>query len=146
MLQTTEARLDEDLVSELLYGNAHPLCGSGLDDASLVRIARKELAGRSFSIVRNWMILDVLLPESDIAELSLAGRYPMVLMAHDVAYESEASCRCERPLVTEYGHDFFGCFFEAGSKVYVLAGRGARRYTGKPALIALRQLIVGRGI
>lgn len=69
-----------------------------------------------------------------------AGQHPIVLLAHEVTYDSQPSQPCQAPLVTGYGEDLYGCFFEAGPKMYVLAGRGARRYAAKPALVALEQM------
>lgn len=137
---------NDHLVSELLYGQAQPLCGSGLDDLSLIQIAKTEFADRPFCIVRNWMILDVMLPASDMEEVAAAEQHPMVLFAHDVTYDSLTTQHRDVPLVTRYAKDFFGCFFEDGATVFILAGRGARRYVAKTALTALRQKMVGNGI
>ncbi|GLO49590.1 hypothetical protein PPUN110474_09900 [Pseudomonas putida] len=139
-MQTVEMQRDDHLVSELLYGQAQPLCGSGLDDASLIQIAKTEFADRAFCIVRNWMILDIMLPDNELQKVVAAGQHPIVLLAHEITYDSQASQPYQAPLVTGYGEDLYGCFFEAGPKMYVLAGRGARRYAAKPALVALEQM------
>ncbi|WP_238739270.1 MULTISPECIES: DUF6957 family protein [Pseudomonas] len=130
---------DEQLVSDLLYGQAQPMGGSNLDDARLIQIAEAEFAGRAFCIVRNWMVLDIMLPAEELGELTAAGRYPMVLIAHDVAYDSDVTKQYQAPLATDYGQEFYGCFFKVGAKMFVLAGRGARRYAAKPAWEALKQ-------
>ncbi len=90
------------------------------------------------------MILDIMLPAGELDELVTAEQYPVVLLAHDVTYDSQAIQCGHAPFVTGYANDFFGCFFDDGLKIFVLAGLGARRYAAKPALIALRQAMAGK--
>lgn len=137
---TSEINSDDQLVAELLHGRANLMAGSGLDDHSLMLIAREEFSGRSFAIVREWMLLDVMLPAAELSELTAAGLQPLVLLANLIVHDSDASTPMGSQLITGFGQDFFGCFFELDSKVYVLAGRGARKYAAMPALEALRRV------
>lgn len=90
------------------------------------------------------MLLDIMLPPGELEEVVAAEQYPVVMLAHDVIYDSQTTQYRHVPFVTGYANDFFGCFFDDGVEIFVLAGLGARRYAAKPALIALRQAMAGK--
>ncbi|MGS0738145.1 DUF6957 family protein [Pseudomonas sp. GG8] len=45
--------------------------------------------------------------------------------------------------ITSYQKDFHGCFFESKDKLYILAGRGARKHVSVPAVAALHENFSG---
>lgn len=133
-------RSEDQLVADLLYGRANTMAGSGLDDQSLIQIAGEEFSGRAYAVVRDWMILDVILPSEELNELTAAGQQPMILLAPRVVHDSDMASPRADLLITGFCQDFFGCFFEVDSKVYVLAGRGARKYAAMPSITALKRV------
>lgn len=143
-MQTDQARSDDQLVADLLYGRSSTITGSGLDDQSLIQVAQEEFSGRPFSVVRDWMILDMMMPAEALSELTAVGKLPLVLLANRIVHDSDPTLPLEGLLVTGYSQDFFGCFFEVDDKVYVLAGRGARKYAAMPELAALRRVQAGK--
>lgn len=89
------------------------------------------------------MIVDLILPTERLNELAENGQQPLVLLANRVVHDTDATSRVEALTVTGFAQDFFGCFVEADRKMYVLAGRGARKYSAMPALAAFKRLHVG---
>ncbi|MHC8379741.1 DUF6957 family protein [Pseudomonas sp. MDT1-16] len=130
--------MDSELVVDVLYGQARTLGGSRLDDDELIKLAREEFEGRCFCIVRNWLLLDLMLPEAQEKEIKTQGLQPTVLYAHHAVFDSEARVSAGDGFITGYQSDFHGCFFESKDKLYILAGRGARKYTSWPAVESLR--------
>lgn len=82
--------MEAELVADVLYGPARTLGGSRLDDDELIKLAREEFEGQPFCVVRNWMILDLLLPEAQESEVRRQGLQPSVLYAHRVVFDSAA--------------------------------------------------------
>lgn len=126
-----------DLIEDLLYGPAQMLGGSQLEDAELIQLAREEFEGEPFCIVRNWMIVDLLLSEAQEREIRKQGLEPTVLFISNAVFDSETRVQAGDALITEYQKDFHGCFFESKDKLYILAGRGARKHASLPAVKAL---------
>lgn len=128
---------DIELLGDLLFGAARTLGGSRLEDAELIKLACDEFEGQPFCVVRNWMILDLLLPEAQESEIRKQGLQPSVLYAHQVVFDSKARFSNSDTFITSYQKDFHGCFFESKETLYILAGRGARKHASLPAVQAL---------
>lgn len=126
-----------ELIEDVLYGPARILGGSRLEDDELIQLAREEFEGQPFCIVRNWMMLDLLLSETQENELKEQGLTPAVLLVHRTVFDSETGIADAGSLISGYQKDFYGCFFESKDKLYILAGRGARKHASLPALQAL---------
>ncbi|WP_322614509.1 DUF6957 family protein [Pseudomonas sp. BIC9C] len=132
-----------DLIEDVLYGPAQMLGGSQLEDGELIQLAREEFEGQPFCIVRNWMLLDVMLAEVQEREVRKQGLQPTVLFISHAVYDSDASVPASDGFVTGYQKDFHGCFFESKDKLYILAGRGARKHVSVPAVAALHENLSG---
>lgn len=129
--------MQAELIEDVLYGPAQMLGGSRLEDAELVKLALEEFEGQSFCVARKWLILDVLLPEAQEREVRKQGLRPSVLYVHQSVFDSEARILNGDSFITSYQKDFHGCFFESKEKLYILAGRGARKHASLPAVEAL---------
>lgn len=130
--------VETELVQDLIYGPGRILGGSRLGDDELIRLAREEFEGQPFCIVRNWMMLDLLLSEAQEREVRKQGLQPTVLFINHAVFDSEARVPTGDGFITGYQKDFHGCFFESKDKLYILAGRGARKHASLPALEALK--------
>ncbi|SEE24211.1 DUF6957 family protein [Pseudomonas migulae] len=133
--------MQADLIEDVLYGPAQMLGGSQLEDGELIQLAREEFEGQPFCIVRNWMIVDLLLSEAQEREVRKQGLEPTVLFISKAVFDSETRVQTGEALITGYQKDFHGCFFESKDKLYILAGRGARKHASLPAINALGDLI-----
>jgi hypothetical protein len=128
-------------VSDVLYGFARSLNGSGLEDAELVKLARDELLGIPFSIVRQWLILDISVSAEECDKISAEGLQPSVLFSHTLVYDSAGNTCISCPGISGYLKLHKGCFFEDQNRLYILAGSGARRNISIPAMDALNVYI-----
>ncbi|MCM2460297.1 hypothetical protein HGO40_07275 [Pseudomonas sp. CG7] len=133
--------MEAELVSEVLFGPARMLGGSRMDDDDLIKLAREEFEDRAFCVVRDWMILDLMLPEGQENEIKNQGLQSTVLYFHRVIFDSEARVSIGNGFVTGYQKDFHGCFFESKDTLYILAGRGARKHASLPAVEAIAAAI-----
>ncbi|WP_442968412.1 DUF6957 family protein [Pseudomonas sp. S37] len=79
-------QVDEHLISDILYGPAQSLSGSGLNDEGLARVAGEDYAGQEVCVVRHWLLLDVLLPEGEQSQLEREGLQATVLYANSIVY------------------------------------------------------------
>ncbi|WP_150642643.1 DUF6957 family protein [Pseudomonas fluorescens] len=132
--------MESELIVDVLYGPARTFGGSGLKDDELIKLAREEFEGRSFCVVRNWMILDVMLPETQEQEIKKQGLQPAILYAHRAVFDSEARFSAGESVITSYQQSFEDCFFESKDTLYILAGRGARKHVSWPAVTSLRDV------
>lgn len=128
---------DTDLLGDLLFGAAHTLWGSRLEDDELIRLAQITFK-KHFCIVRHWMMFNVMLPESVEREVKAQGLTATILYSPLTVFDSEGTHRPGETVFSAYLLDFDGCIFESKETVYVLAGRGFRKYASVPALQALR--------
>lgn len=128
--------IDEGLVAEVLFGPAQPLLGSGLDDDALVRTAQEEFGDRKFCIVRGWIILDVMHGEPGQERASPAAGHSSMLFVLGTVFDT---CKHDtgQSYLTHYGR-VDGCFFETEQKIFIMAGRGARKFVSAQAIDALR--------
>lgn len=113
------------LLADLLYGPAQILNGSTLDDVELARVARETFMGRSFCIVRDWLIFDVMVSASTEHELNEEGLKPTILYSPMTVYDSQGKHRPGDSILSGYQSDFDRCIFESKDVLFILAGRGA---------------------
>ena len=129
--------MQADLIEDVLYGPAQMLGGSRLGDDELIKLAREEFEGQLFCIVRNWMLIDLMLSGEQENEIRKQGLQPSILYANHAVFDSEARVPAGDGFITGYQKDFHGCFFESKDKLYILAGRGARKHVSLPAVQVL---------
>jgi hypothetical protein len=128
---------DDELLGDLLYGPARPLGGSKLDDDALVELAADTFKDKPFCVVRHWMILDVMLPESTEQEIKAQGLDATVLYAQAAVFDSQNKHSPSDSILSGYQSDFDGCIFESKTTIFILAGRGFRKHVSLPAFQAL---------
>ncbi|MHA6130602.1 DUF6957 family protein [Pseudomonas fluorescens group sp. PF-1] len=128
---------DDKLLGDLLYGSARPLGGSKLGDDELVELAADTFKEKPFCIVRHWLILDVMLPESTEQKIKAQGLEATVLYAQSAVFDSDNKHAPGDSILSGYLRDFDGCIFESKSTIFILAGRGARKHASLPAVQVL---------
>jgi hypothetical protein len=136
-LKKVGGSVETGLLEEVFYGPARILGGSRLEDDELIKLAREEFEGRPFCIVRNWMHIDLMLSDEQESQIRKQGLQPSVLYANQAVFDSEKRIATGNAFITGYQKDFHGCFFESKDKLYILAGRGARKHVSVPAVAAL---------
>ncbi len=128
---------DVELLGELLFGSARALGGSRLEDDELIELATVTFTEKPFCIVRQWLLLDVMLPESEEQEIKAQGLEATILYAQKTVFDSKGKHQAGDSLLSDYQLDFDGCIFESKDTLYILAGRGARKHASYPAVQAL---------
>ncbi|TPG91170.1 hypothetical protein EAH72_27345 [Pseudomonas caspiana] len=131
------SNVQTELIEDVLYGPARMIGGSRLEDDELIRLAREEFDGQPFCIVRNWMLLDILLPETEERDVRKRGLQPSVLLVHEAVFDSEGRIAARDRFITGFQKDLHGCFFESEDALYILSGRGFRKHVSLPAFQAL---------
>ncbi|MGY2257991.1 DUF6957 family protein [Pseudomonas sp. SDO55104_S430] len=128
---------DPELLGDLLFGSARTLGGSRLRDEELIPLAADTFGKQHFCIVRYWMVLDVMLPESQEREIKAQGLEATVLYAQAVVFDSANKLQPGDSVISDFQSDFEECVFESKDTLYILAGRGARKHASLPAVKAL---------
>jgi hypothetical protein len=129
---------DTELLGDLLFGSARVLGGSSLEDDELIELAIVTFTEKPFCIVRQWLLLDVMLPEFQDQEVKAQGLKATVLYAQAVVFDSNSKQQPGDSVLSDFQSDFENCIFESKDVLYILAGRGARKHVSAPAVEALR--------
>lgn len=130
---------DDELLGELLFGPGLLLSGSEIGDDELIRASSETFPGRSFCIVRTWMLIDVELTARHVRVVENGGLSPTVLYANKIIYAVDPLGDKSHGILSGFQRRYEDCFFETGDMIYVLAGRGALKKAGVAAVFALAQ-------
>lgn len=128
------------LLGDLLFGPAQPLPGSGLDDDTLLKLAFEEFPEKEFCIVRRWMLIDVILSDDQESQVRSEGLRPCIIYAQAMITKEGTKAGDTHGVLSGFQLTFEDCFFETQDMLYILAGRGSRKFASKPAVSALADL------
>ncbi|MBU6958951.1 hypothetical protein KRR23_14525 [Pseudomonas sp. CVAP len=128
---------DTDLLSDLLFGPAQSLGGSRLGDHELIELATDTFGEKPFCIVRRWMLLDVMLPESQEREIKTQGLEATLLYAQATVFDSQNKLQPGDSILSDFQRELDGCIFESKTTIFILAGRGARKHVSLSAVQVL---------
>ena len=115
-------------IDDLLHREGTTMLGHELSDEDAVARVREQFPHKPFCLVRQWIWIDLVLPNMMQGEFEKMGKQAVMLYAHQVVLDSLGRFRSgdwvrSTPLV-EFSE---GCFFETGNTVYVLLGHGVRK-------------------
>jgi hypothetical protein len=115
-------------VTELLHGDGIPMLGRELSDEDAIASVRQRFVYGSYCLVRQWIWIDLVMPDAVLEDLKRSGRQPVMLYAHEVVSDSQRRFHPgewvrSTPLVVFSD----GCFFQTRNTVYVLLGKGIRK-------------------
>lgn len=99
--------------------------------------ARANNQGRPFYVVRDWLLLDIMVPSDVEDDLKAKGLQPTVLFASTVVYDSRVEGSRAGAIRSSFQRILDGCSFESMHTSFVLAGPGVRKHVSLPALLAL---------
>jgi len=117
-------------VSNLLHGHGEIMPGIEMSlEEALARIDASGLsAWTPFCVVRDWIWIDLILPDSLREQLRAEGQQPVMIYSHSVLYDSSRRFDVGDWVRTTQLVEFTdGCFFRTRNTVYVLAGDGVRK-------------------
>lgn len=132
--------MDNQLLGDLFFGPAQPLPGADLDDEALLQFACNEFPEKEFCIVRRWMLIDVILSDDQENLIRSSGLRPSLIYAQEMITKAGTKAEANQGVLSGFQLKFEGCFFETPDMLYILAGRGSRKFASKPAVSALADL------
>lgn len=129
--------MEAALIADFLSKHGLPLEGEGQPDNVIVETAWTNNQGRPFYVVRDWLLLDIMVPSDIEDELKAMGLQPTVVFANTVVYDSKARGSRVGAIRSSFQRVLDDCTFESMHTSYILAGPGTRKYVSLPALLAL---------
>lgn len=125
------------LVTKLLLEGGTYVEGNHQSDESIVDAAWKTNQGQPFYVVRDWLLLDILVPSDVEDDLKTMGLQPTVVFANSVVYDSRTQGSRTGAIRSSFQRVLNDCTFESMHTSYILAGPGTRKHVSLPALLAL---------
>ena len=122
----------------LLQAPGTAMIGHQLTNAHAIELIAEGFSGRHFCLVRDWIWVDLDLPEAVREELNRIPLLPVMLYANCVVTDSlgrfgKGDWVRSTPLVS-FTH---GCFFETHDTVYALLGHGVRKRAELSAMVKI---------
>lgn len=129
--------MEAALVADFLSEHGLPLEGDCQSDELIVETAWANNQGRPFYVVRDWLLLDIMVPSAVEDDLRAMGLQPTVVFANTVVYDSKARGSRVGAIRSSFQRVLEDCTFESMNTSYFLAGPGTRKHVSLPALQAL---------
>lgn len=128
------------LVANLLFEGGIPVEGGGQSDEEIVQAAWTTNQGRPFYVVRDWLLLDIMVPSDVEDHLKAMGLQPTLVFAKTVVYDSRAEGSRPGAIRSSFQRVLDDCIFESMNTSFFLAGPGIRKYVSLPAMLALENI------
>src|SRR5690606_28271314 len=127
-------------IVDLLDGAGNVMEGATMTEGDAKDYVRQRFPNTGYCIVRNWIWLDIDLPDGGDELFERIGRKPVVIYAHDVVYDSMARWSPGSFVSTSYLRDFYdGYLFQTDKTVYVLLGDGLQKRVSWKALTQIME-------
>lgn len=126
-------------ITQFIHGPGEIAAGwSGTED-ELVSLVEQTFPGKSFCLVKKWIIADLQLTQDEQKKLSFMGILPMVVYALEVVRDSRHRFPPGHWVRTNFGisHEH-PCMFETKSTIYLLLGDGRRKQAALSTVFSLR--------
>lgn len=117
-----------EAINELLHGEGVPMLGRDMADAEAISYAQSLPLLKPFCAVRNWIWIDLEMPDAVRTKIMSDGLQPVMIYAHSVVFDSAGRFNPgdwvrSTPLVKLSD----GYLFETQNTIYVLIGQGIRK-------------------
>ncbi|WP_235869711.1 MULTISPECIES: DUF6957 family protein [Pseudomonas] len=118
-------------IGDVLYGLGEAMQGTSMTDEEALAYALNAFADSTFCLVRDWIWLDLDIPDRLQGELQLAGVKPVVMFAHNIVYDSarrwgESGAFVRSTALRSFSEGFV---FQTRNTNYLLLGDGVRKRT-----------------
>ncbi len=117
-----------DSLYELIHGPGLPIEGREMSDEEAVEFVRSLYSYSGYCLVRDWIWIDLDMPDAQLAVLEKQGRKPVVLYAHTVIFDSarrwDIGDFVRTSPLTTFTDGFLFCTWNS---VYVLLGKGSKK-------------------
>lgn len=121
-----------------LLGEGVDLIGSELTLERLILAARERYKWMPFCVVEEWVILDAILTEGELAKVAAAGCQPMFLFAHKVVHDEQRRFEPGNWVRSTIARTFDGGYlFETRNTVYLLKGPGQRKSSSLQGIFSI---------
>lgn len=121
-----------------LLGNGVDLMGSDQSLSEIVDSARRRYKWMPFCVVEDWVILDAILTEDELAKVAAAGCQPMFLFAHKVVHDEQRRFEPGDWVRSTIARTFDGRYlFETRNTVYLLKGPGQRKTSSLQGIFSI---------
>lgn len=115
-------------INDGLMGEGVSLMGCELELADVLILARQHYKWMPLCVVEEWVILDAILTEDELAKVASAGCQPMFLLAHKVVHDEQRRFEPGEWVRSTIAQTFKdGYLFGTRNTVYVLKGSGYRK-------------------
>lgn len=126
-------------ISQLLYGAGEEMPGWIGTQEDLIALAAKRFPSKAFSVVKQWILIDLTVNSDEQEKLTRLGLLPMTLFAHEVVLDSKGRFQPSMWVRSNFGVSFTeGCMFETKNTVYLLWGAGLRKEASVGAAFSMK--------
>ncbi len=130
--------MDNPLSYGLLGEGGVDLVGSELLLDDLLLAAREHFKRMPLCVVEEWVILDAILTEDELAKVAAAGCQPMFLFAHKVVHDEQKRFEPGDWVRSTIARTFDGgYFFETRNTVYLLKGPSQRKTSSLQGIFSI---------
>ena len=130
--------MDSPLSDGLMGEGGVDLVGSELSLENLLLAAREHYKRMPLCVVEDWVILDAILTDDELAKVAAAGCQPMFLFAHKVLHDEQRRFEPGNWVRSSMGTRFEeGYLFVTRNTVYVLKGPGHRKPSSIQAIFSI---------
>ncbi|MFS0828101.1 DUF6957 family protein [Pseudomonas phoenicis] len=130
--------MESPLNDGLLGEGGVELIGSELTLEGVILAARERYKWMPICVVEEWVILDAILTEDELAKVAAAGCQPMFLFAHKVVHDEQRRFEPGHWVRSTIARTFTeGYLFETRNTVYLLLGPGHRKSSSIEAIFSL---------
>lgn len=130
--------MERTLDGGLLGDPGVSLMGSELGLEAVMAAARKRYKWMPLCAVQEWIILDAIVTDDELAKVAAAGCQPMFMFAHKVVDDEQRRFEPGHWVRSSMGTAFKeGYLFETRNTVYVLLGPGHRKSASIEAIFSL---------
>ena len=115
-------------VTDLLYGPGQPMPGSTMTDDEALDYARKNYPEGNYCLVREWILIDLVVSEEQLALFTTSKLEPAIIYAHSVVFDNQRRWDVGDFVRTSPLHEFKEGFqFSTRHSTYLLLGPGTRK-------------------
>jgi hypothetical protein len=115
-------------IVDFLYGTAPVITGTNLSRDEILDELRRRNPRKQFCIVKDWVLVELDIPEESRQQIEAQGFTPQFVHAHEVIEDSagrfSSGWWVRTSLQLKYENDGF---FETKSTIYVLTGDGRHK-------------------
>ncbi|MCY1431037.1 hypothetical protein D9M71_469980 [compost metagenome] len=125
-------------IDDGLFGSGAELMGAESSLSEILESARQRYKRMPLCVVEEWVILDAILTDDELAKVAAAGCQPMFLFAHKVVHDEQRRFEPGNWVRSTIARTFNdGYIFETRNTVYLLKGPGQRKSSSLQGIFSI---------